>query len=358
MAGCSPCSAEAVHDEDARRDRRLRLVRGHQGERGHLRHRAARRRPRSCRRSSPTSCQLPVTAAPTRTSQEHARVTDHRSPPPRPFSSTSRWRRSGPTRSRRSSSRRRSSSSSTTTDGLIGRGYSYTIGTGGTAVLAMLRDHLLPRLIGQDARNVEGIWYDLFASTRATTRRGDHLARAGLGRHRAVGSALPARRRTAVAAGRWVPPGRAAVRHRGRLVAPADDELVAGALASQKAGWPGVKIKVGKPRVHEDVERLTRRTGCGRSRARHHGRREPVDDGAEAMRRAAAFEPLDLGWFEEPLPADDLTGHVRLAESTSIPIAVGESMYSVVAVPRVPRAGCRRRSSRSTWPGSAASPRG
>ena len=50
---------------------------------------------------------------------------------------------------------------------------------------------------------------------------------------------------------------------------------------------------------------------------------------AEAKRRAKAFEPLDLSWFEEPLPADDLTGHVRLAESTSIPIAVGESMYSL-----------------------------
>jgi L-alanine-DL-glutamate epimerase-like enolase superfamily enzyme len=28
------------------------------------------------------------------------------------------------------------------------------------------------------------------------------------------------------------------------------------------------------------------------------------------------------------LPADDVTGHARLAQSTSIPIAVGETMYS------------------------------
>ena len=53
--------------------------------------------------------------------------------------------------------------------GCVGLGYSYTIGTGGTAVLAMLRDHLLPRLAGADARNVEAVWRDLFASTRATT---------------------------------------------------------------------------------------------------------------------------------------------------------------------------------------------
>jgi L-alanine-DL-glutamate epimerase-like enolase superfamily enzyme len=50
---------------------------------------------------------------------------------------------------------------------------------------------------------------------------------------------------------------------------------------------------------------------------------------AEAIRRAEAFAPVDLFWLEEPLPADDVAGHARLARSTSIPIAVGESMYSV-----------------------------
>ena len=48
---------------------------------------------------------------------------------------------------------------------------------------------------------------------------------------------------------------------------------------------------------------------------------------SEAIRRARLYEPLDLAWFEEPLPAEDLGGHVRLAASTSLPIAVGESMY-------------------------------
>ncbi len=47
----------------------------------------------------------------------------------------------------------------------------------------------------------------------------------------------------------------------------------------------------------------------------------------EAIRRARLYEPLDLAWFEEPLPAEDLGGHIRLAASTSMPIAVGESIY-------------------------------
>ena len=44
----------------------------------------------------------------------------------------------------------------------------------------------------------------------------------------------------------------------------------------------------------------------------------------------AAFEAVDLSWFEEPLPADDVDRARRgWRQSTSIPIAVGESLYSV-----------------------------
>ena len=47
----------------------------------------------------------------------------------------------------------------------------------------------------------------------------------------------------------------------------------------------------------------------------------------EAIRRARHYTELDLAWFEEPLPAEDIDGHVRLARSTTLPIAVGESLY-------------------------------
>lgn len=30
--------------------------------------------------------------------------------------------------------------------------------------------------------------------------------------------------------------------------------------------------------------------------------------GAEAIRRARTYEPLDIAWFEEPLPAEDVAG--------------------------------------------------
>src|SRR6476661_7069020 len=53
-------------------------------------------------------------------------------------------------------------------DGAEGTGYTYTIGTGGSSVVALLRDHLCPRLIGRDPAEVEMIWKDLFFHTHAT----------------------------------------------------------------------------------------------------------------------------------------------------------------------------------------------
>jgi L-alanine-DL-glutamate epimerase-like enolase superfamily enzyme len=49
---------------------------------------------------------------------------------------------------------------------------------------------------------------------------------------------------------------------------------------------------------------------------------------SEALRRAPRYAELGIAWFEEPLPADDIAGHARLAAASEVPIAVGESLYS------------------------------
>src|SRR3984893_14783665 len=54
-------------------------------------------------------------------------------------------------------------------DGVVGAGYSYTIGTGGSSVTRLLDDHLVPGLIGREADEVERIWRDLFFRVHATT---------------------------------------------------------------------------------------------------------------------------------------------------------------------------------------------
>jgi L-alanine-DL-glutamate epimerase-like enolase superfamily enzyme len=193
----------------------------------------------------------------------------------------------------------------------------------------MLRDHLLPLLEGRDARDVERLWFELFAHTRATAVGAiTSLALA------AVDTALWDLRclrageplwRLAGGFGRRVP---LYDTEGGWLHLPAE-ELARGAKTSQEAGWHGVKIKVGKPGLHEDVERLRQvRAAVGPSMDIMVDANQSFT-GAEAGRRARAFEDLGVYWFEEPLPADDLPGHVRLARSTSVPIAVGESLYSL-----------------------------
>ena len=106
------------------------------------------------------------------------------------------------------------------------------------------------------------------------------------------------------------------------------DELVAGAQHAVAQGWPGIKLKVGKPSPFEDLESLCAvRTAVGPHVHIMADANQSMTY-PEAKRRAHLFEDVDLFWFEEPLPAEDIGGHARLAASTSIPIAVGESMYS------------------------------
>ncbi|WLQ39011.1 mandelate racemase/muconate lactonizing enzyme family protein [Streptomyces laculatispora] len=216
----------------------------------------------------------------------------------------------------------------TTTDGIEGTGYAYTIGTGGTSVLALLRDHLLPLLAGKDARNVEGLWQELFGLTRATTTGAiTSLALA------AIDTALWDLRCKRSGEPLW----RLAGGHRreipvydteGGWLHLGTDELVESALAAKQAQFAGVKIKVGKPHPAEDAERLRAVREAVGPYLHIMTDANQSQSLSSAVQLAAALEPYDPYWLEEPMPADDISGHARLARSTRIPIAVGESMYS------------------------------
>lgn len=215
-----------------------------------------------------------------------------------------------------------------TDDGATGTGYSYTIGTGGTAVLALLGDYLLPSLIGQDAEAVEAVWRSLRDSTRATAVGAiTSLALA------AVDTALWDRRCKAAGLPLHVMAGGAKSSipvydtEIGWLQLTAE-ELTTGVEEVVARGLGGVKIKVGKPSPAEDAERLRAvRAALGP----HLDLMVDANQAftlAEAQRRTASLEEVGALWFEEPLPADDVAGHERLARSTAVAVAVGESMYS------------------------------
>ena len=214
-------------------------------------------------------------------------------------------------------------------DGVTGMGYSYTIGTGGSSVLALLNDHLCPRLIGRDAEEIEGIWRTLFFHTHATTVGAmTSIALAAIDTAlwdlRCKRAALPLWR-MAGGAQRSVP----LYSTEGGWLHIEPAALVEDALAVKEKGFSGAKIKIGRPHVAEDVARLSAvRAAVGDDF-------EIMTDAnqgfnlSEAIRRARHYEDLDIAWFEEPIHADDIEAHAQLTRSTSVPIAVGESLYSI-----------------------------
>lgn len=215
----------------------------------------------------------------------------------------------------------------TDADGAVGTGYSYTIGTGGHSVMALLERTLAPALIGREADGIEKIWRDLLFLTHATTVGAitsialaavdtalwDLKARRlGLPLHMLAGGAQESIALYTTEGG-WLHLEQSA--------------LVEDALRAKADGFAGAKLKVGR-RLHEDVARIGAvrdAVGPGFEIFTDANQAFAVD---EAIRRARAYEGLDIGWLEEPLPADDIEGHRRLVDHTSIPIAVGESLYS------------------------------
>jgi len=215
----------------------------------------------------------------------------------------------------------------TDSDGAVGIGYSYTIGTGGPSVMALIERTLAPMLIGREAEACEMIWRDMLFLTHATTvgpitavaMAAIDIAiwdlrcrRAGQPLHRFAGGA-----QTSVplytTEGGWL-----------QLEA---SQLVENAMKAKESGFLGSKIKIGRP-PHEDVRRLSavrEAVGADFEIFTDANQAFAVD---EAIRRARLYEPIDIGWVEEPLPADDIEGHARLSRSTTIPVAIGESIYS------------------------------
>ncbi len=285
------------------------------------------------------------------------------------------WPRSNASRSCRSTCRRRSSRTDaiqsfvtqetpmvriTCDDGAIGTGYTYTIGTGGSSVVALLRDHLAPRLIGRDAAEVEAIWKDLFFATHATAVGAiTSLALA------AIDTALwdlKCRRagRAAVEDGGRRAAAGARLHDRGRLAAPfARAQLVDEARGREGAGFPRRQDEgrqaVASPRTSR---------ACPAVRAAVGDAFELMVDAnqaftvAEALPARARLRRPDAR-LVRGAAAGGGPGRPRRARAPGGDADRGRRVaLPPLALPRVPRARAPARWSRSTARASAASRRG
>lgn len=216
------------------------------------------------------------------------------------------------------------------TDGAEGWGFSWTPQIGAEAVHALLQHDIVAFAVGRTA-DPEQLWQSAW----------EHLHEAGGGGVTTIALAgldlalwdAAARAEGASLSG-LLSPRRTAVRAYGSGVNLhySQDDLVAQVRRWVDAGFSAVKVKVGKPDLNEDLDRIAavrEALGPDRGLMIDANQRWDLD---RAARSVEALAVHDLAWIEEPLRADDLAGHTELAQrlsaSSGVPIALGENVHN------------------------------
>jgi L-alanine-DL-glutamate epimerase-like enolase superfamily enzyme len=212
-------------------------------------------------------------------------------------------------------------------DGHEGWGFSWTPQIGAEAVLALLTHDIAPFATGRSA-DPTTLWEATWAHLHEAGGGGiTTIALAGLdlalwdASARAAGLGIAdhlGRHRTSVAA-----------YGSGVNLHYSLDELLAQVQRWIDGGFTAIKIKVGKPQLTEDLDRVGAvRDLLGDDRALmiDANQRWSLERATTALDALHAFRPA---WIEEPLRADDLAGHAELARRTEIPIAVGENLHTI-----------------------------
>jgi L-alanine-DL-glutamate epimerase-like enolase superfamily enzyme len=213
-------------------------------------------------------------------------------------------------------------------EGAEGVGYTYTVGAGGAAVHVLVARDLAPLLVGRDAERIEEIWNAMWWALHYGGRGGAQVLAIS-----AVDIALWDLRARRQGAPLWRALGGFDPRvpcYAGgidldfpldALLRQTDDNLA--------RGFRAIKMKVGRPRLGEDVGRV-------RAMRKHLGADFPLMIDAnmrwsvdEAIRAARALAPLEPVWLEEPTIPDDVPGHARIVREGGLPIAAGENLHTL-----------------------------
>lgn len=214
-----------------------------------------------------------------------------------------------------------------TVDG-VGFGFSYALRAGARALFAHAQE-LAPFLIGEDANDIGRLWEKLAWQGASVSRTGVSVQAIA-----AFDFALwdLKAKRAALPLGKLLGAHRDAVptyNTSSGYLSSGIDEVFAGVDASLQKGVGGIKVKVGQPELHKDVERVS-------AVRRHVGEDFPlmVDANQQwdlnaALRAGRRLESMNLTWIEEPLNAYDYRGHAELKRQLDTPIGSGEMLGSL-----------------------------
>ena len=225
----------------------------------------------------------------------------------------------------------------TTDTGIVGYGYTGTHAelAGDQAIAHVIGASFGPILIGENPIEVNSLWHKMF--NHAPMR---WVGRAGIA-HLAIGAidvALWDIKAKSAEQPLWQFLGGATSDELeayntdiGWISNPLDSLVLQSCEAVHEQGFRRLKLKVGHANPGDDFVRIAavrKAVGPAISIA--------VDangkwDLPTAIRFCKRAEDLDVFWLEEPLWFDDAESHRKLCEASSIPIALGEQLYSVDA---------------------------
>lgn len=213
-------------------------------------------------------------------------------------------------------------------DGRLGTGYTYTGGKGGHAIAAMIRHDLAPALIGRAAANIDELFDFMEGHVHYVGRGG--IASFAIS---AIDIALWDIRCRALEQPLWRVAGGHANSTRaycgGIDLGFSTDKLLRSVQGYLDRGFNGVKIKVGRAELADDVARVAavrELIGPEVTFMVDANYSMSVD---QAIRAAQAFKPYGIYWFEEPIIPDDYSGYARIAQETGVPLAMGENLHTL-----------------------------
>jgi L-alanine-DL-glutamate epimerase-like enolase superfamily enzyme len=220
-----------------------------------------------------------------------------------------------------------------TDEDVMGTGYTLTVGAGGSVIKNALDTLLVPEIIGCDPYNVKEIWWRLYYG------KSHWVGRAG----------VTTMAQAAIDVALWDIIAKKAGRPLWQVLGGCKPEDIpiyntdAGWLNHSEAelkdemlklldeGYTALKMKVGKPDPQEDYRRVQAvRQAVGNDVILMVDVNQKWDlMTAEVWGKK--LEDFNLTWLEEPLHPDDVRAHRLLREKISIPIALGEHVYTTQA---------------------------
>lgn len=214
----------------------------------------------------------------------------------------------------------------TTADGLKGTGYTYTGGKGGRAIEAMLTHDLMPFLMGQDAEDIDALYDGMQWHVHYVARGG--IASFAIS---ALDIALWDLKGKREGLPLWQMAGGAGQSCRAYcggidLNFPLP-KLLASVKGYLNAGFNGVKIKIGQPKLETDIERIAAVRDLIGPDVTFMVDANYAMSVEQAIAAAQAMKPYDIYWFEEPTIPDDYLGFAEIAKA-GIPLAMGENLHT------------------------------